>query len=128
MGGRGTYAIGNNVAYTYETVDWIDGIKVLEPIDKSKSLKLPEEAHSSSSYIVLDRNGVFRQYREYNSNHEIVLEIGYHNEPKLGRGKVLHIHIYQTPGADNHKTAITRLLNTAEMRKYRKYFKGVNIK
>lgn len=30
MGGRGTYAIGNNVEYTYKTVGKIDGIKVLK--------------------------------------------------------------------------------------------------
>ena len=30
MGGRGTFAAGNNVAYTYETVGKIEGIKVME--------------------------------------------------------------------------------------------------
>lgn len=62
MGGRGTFASGNPVPYTYETVDKIDGVKVLQPIDKSKSYKLPEEAHSSSSYVLLDKGGVFHQY------------------------------------------------------------------
>ncbi len=127
MGGRGTYAVGNDVAYTFETVDWIDDVKVLEPIDKSKSLKLPEEAHSSSNYIVLDRNGIFRQYREYDSNHRVVLEIGYHNEPKLGKGKILHIHIYHSPGVENHKSSEMRRLTAAEIRKYGKYLKGVII-
>ena len=28
MGGRGTFAAGKNVAYTYETVDKIEGVKV----------------------------------------------------------------------------------------------------
>lgn len=32
MGSRGTLAIGNNVAYTYETVGKIEGIKVLQGI------------------------------------------------------------------------------------------------
>ena len=67
MGGRGTFASGNNVAYSYEMVGKIDGVKVLQPVDSSKSFKLPEEAHSSGSYIVLDKAGVFRQYREYNA-------------------------------------------------------------
>ena len=30
MGGRGTFAAGKNVAYTYETVGKIEGVKVLE--------------------------------------------------------------------------------------------------
>lgn len=67
MGGRGTFAIGNNIPYSYKTVDKIDGVKVLQPIDDKKSLKLPEEAHSSSSYVLLDKDGVFHQYREYDS-------------------------------------------------------------
>ena len=35
MGGRGTFAAGKNVAYTYETVGFIDGVKIL--FKKSKS-------------------------------------------------------------------------------------------
>lgn len=32
MGGRGTFASGNSVAYTYETIGKIGGIKVLNGI------------------------------------------------------------------------------------------------
>lgn len=127
MGGRGTYAIGNNVAYTYKKVDEIEGVKVLRPIDDKKSWKLPEESHSSSSYIALDKAGVFRQYREYNENHEVVLEIGYHVDSKLGKGPILHIHIYHTPGVENHSKAETRLLNNEEKEKYRKFFRGITV-
>lgn len=59
MGGRGTFASGNTVPYTYNTVGKIDGVKILKPMDSSKSLKLPEEAHSSSSYVLLDKDNVF---------------------------------------------------------------------
>ena len=129
MGGRGTFAAGKNVAYTYETVDKIDGVKVLKPMDLTKSLKLPEEAHSSSSYVLLDKDGVFHQYREYNVNHEVVLEIGYHHEKSLGHGDILHIHIHQKPGIDHHNDITTekRKLNRSEYEKYKKYFKGVSI-
>ena len=129
MGGRGTFAAGKNVAYTYETVDKIDGVKVLKPMDSTKSLKLPEEAHSSSSYILLDKDGVFHQYREYNANHEVVLEIGYHHEKSLGHGDILHIHIHQKPGIDHHNDITTekRKLNRSEYEKYKKFFKGVSI-
>ena len=129
MGGRGTFAAGNPVPYTFETVDKIDGVKVLQPIDKSKSYKLPEEAHSSSSYILLDKDGVFHQYREYNENHEIILEIGYHHEPSLGKGDVLHIHIHQKPGIDYHNapTTVKRKLTRVEYERYKSFFKGVTI-
>lgn len=130
MGGRGTYAVGNNVAYTYQTVDKIDGVKVLEPIDKSRSLKLPEESHTAGNqYIVLDKNGIFHQYRKYDENHKVSIEIGYHTEPNFGEGKVLHIHIYHTPGVENHRSTTTesRKLTRSEYNRYRKFFKGVKI-
>ena len=37
MGGRGRFAAGKQVAYTYETVGKVDGVKIINPIDKSKS-------------------------------------------------------------------------------------------
>ena len=52
MGGRGTYAVGNNVPFSYKTVDKIEGVKVLEPVDNKRSFKLPEESHTRNSYIV----------------------------------------------------------------------------
>ena len=66
MGGRGTFASGISVAYTYATIDTIEGIKVLGKIDPTKSGSLPEEAHSSNAYIQLDKEGVFRRMRFYN--------------------------------------------------------------
>lgn len=75
------------------------------------------------------KDNVFHQYREYNSNHEVVLEIGYHHEKSLGKGDVLHIHIHQKPGIDYHNDPTTekRKLNRAEYQKYKKFFKGVSI-
>lgn len=129
MGGRGTFAAGNPVEYTYETVGMIDGIKILEPIDKTKALKLPEESHKSSGYVLYDKDGVFHQYREYNDNHEVVLEIGYHYERSLGKGDILHIHIYQAPGVENHAKAIKYALDSSDpiYKKYRRLFRGVKL-
>ena len=125
MGGRGTYAAGKNVAYTYETVGKIDGVKVLQPKDPKSSFKLPEEAHSSSSYIVLDKTGVFRQYREYNEQHLPVFEIGYHFEKGLSKHgeAVFHYHGYSSPGVDNRGKA--QPITPEIYEKYKKYFKGV---
>ena len=125
MGGRGTYAVGNNVAYTYETVGKIGDVKILERMDKSKSGALPEEAHASQAYIQLDKNGVFRRMRFYNEKHLPVLELDYHNERGISaHGEaVLHIHEYSQPGIEYRLPA--RKASAAEIEKYRIYLKGV---
>lgn len=130
MGGRGTYSAGQSPKYNYETVGKIGDVKILAPIDKAKAPKLPEESHTASNkYVLLDKDGVFHQYREYNSNHEVVLEIGYHHERALGKGDVLHIHVHGKPGIDNHNSPSTvkRKLTRTEYQKYKKLFKGVKI-
>lgn len=129
MGGRGTYALGKNVAYTYKYAGEIGGVKILQPIDEKKSLKLPEESHFSRAYALLDKDGVFHQYREYNAEHKVVIEIGYHNEKALGKGDVLHIHIHQRAGVEYHNAPDTqkRLLTKEEYNKYKYLFKGVKI-
>lgn len=131
MGGRGTFAAGKNVAYRYKTVGMIDGVKVLQPTDNRKSLKLPEESHTAGNrYILLNKKGIFHQYREYDKNHKVILEIGYHLESGLGEGNVLHIHIYHRAGVEFHedsKTTEKRKLTRAEYAKYKKFLKGVEI-
>ena len=127
MGGRGTYAIGNNVEYTYKTVGEIDGVKVLQPVNAKRSFKLPEESHSSSCYVLLDKQGVFRQYREYDSQHRVIMEIGYHNEPLLGNGAVLHVHFHKNPGVEFHnETSKERIYSGHPIyEKYKNLFKGI---
>ena len=122
MGGRGTYAIGNSVAYTYQTVDKIEGVKVLRGINGKHSL--PEEAHSSWAYIKLKPNGTFHEMRIYDKDHYLIAEIAYHPEPKLkgNQQPILHIHQYKR---DNFDVRPPRLLTDEEYKKYKKYFKGV---
>ena len=121
MGGRGTYAAGNNVAFSYKTVGTIDGVKVLQGLGNIH--KLPEEAHSSNAYIGLDRNGNFKVYREYDKDRYLTFEIAYHAESKLDKSNksILHAHDYKR----DMKDRTTRLLTDAEFQKYKKYFKGV---
>ena len=125
MGGRGTFASGNPVPYTYETIGKIDGVKVLQKIDKNASAGLPEEAHSSSAYVLKYANGTFKQMRFYNDDHTAKFDIDYHFEPKLGSRKepVYHIHEYKNGVRD--KTG--RLLTKSEHEKYKKYFRGGNL-
>lgn len=129
MGGRGTFASGNNVAFTYNTVEKIGGVKVLMPSNPKSSLRLPEESHSSSNYLLLGKDGDFLQMRVYNNEKKAIFEIGYHPESKLGSGKdkVLHIHIYEKPGEINHKKATTYKIGPGNeyYEKYKHLFKGV---
>ena len=122
MGGRGTYALGNNVPYTYETVGYIDGVKVLQGLPGHKGL--PVEAHSSYAYIQLHPDGTFRMLREFDSDHYLIREIAYHPEPKLtgNHAPVLHIHEYQR---DNSHDRPGRLLTDEEKTRYWHFFKGV---
>ncbi len=124
MGGRGTFASGKQVGYTYETVGMIEGIKVLQGLN-GNSKGLPAEAHSSSAYIQLHPDGNFKMYREYDKDHYLVKEIAYHPEPDLtGNHKpVLHIHEYKR---DNFSERKPRLLTKFEYEKYKKYFKGAS--
>lgn len=123
MDGRGTFAAGNNVAYTYQTIGKINDVKVLQGIDGSTK-GLPVEAHSSGAYIQLHPDGTFKMYREFDKDHYLVKEIAYHREPKLtGNSEpVLHIHEYKR---DNFADRKPRLLTAEEFKKYKKYFKGV---
>ena len=130
MGGRGTFAAGNSVDYSYKTVGEIQGIKVLQGIGNQHGL--PESAHASKAYIKLDDKGVFREMCFYNSKHELYLEIGYHPEPRLTGNKsisVLHYHRYDH-NFSRYKSAVfirttARKLPDAMKRKYKKFFKGV---
>ncbi len=135
MGGRGTFASGNSVDYSYE-VDTtfsengkINGVKVLKGVEGSGKHGLPEEAHSSSAYIKLKPDGTFHEMRIYDDEHYLIKEIAYHPEPQLNNGNrkenVLHIHEYQR---DNFKDRKPRLLKPEEIEKYRKYLRGVRLK
>ena len=130
MGGKGTYSTGQSPAYTYKTVDHIGDVKVLRPIDETKSFKLPEESHTAGNrYVLLDKDGVFHQYREYNENHEVILEIGYHHEKSLGEGDVLHVHVHTIPGVENHSSAEKFKIGPGDSyyEKYKHLFVGVKL-
>ena len=123
MGGRGTFAAGNPVPYTYETVDMIEGVKVLQGIQGKHGL--PEEAHSSRAYIKIKLDGTFHEMRIYDKDHYLKYELAYHPEPSLdsSRNPVLHYHVY---GRDFSRTAAMKM--TKAMKKhFKKYLKGINL-
>ena len=130
MGGRGTFAAGNDVAYTYQTVETIEGVKVLQGIDGKHGL--PESAHSSEAYIKLKPDGTFHEMRLYDKNHVLYMEIAYHPEYSLTGNRhtpVLHYHLYDASFSQNKNGGFSRtsaaLLTDEMKKKYRKYFKGV---
>lgn len=121
MGGRGTFAAGNNIAYTYETIGKIEGVKILQGLGQKHDL--PVEAHSSRAYIKLHPDGNLSMMRIFDSNHYLTAEIAYHPERKLtGTSEnVLHIHYYDK----NLKRTDAAYLDKATFEKYKKYLKGM---
>lgn len=123
MGGRGSFAIGNMVAYTYETIGFIEGIKILSGLNGKHGL--PEEAHSSHAYIKLKKDGTFHEMRVYDKDHYLRFEIAYHPEPSLDKSRkpVLHYHVYDR---NFHRSSAMKM--SKPMKKhFRKYLKGVTV-
>ena len=115
MGGRGTFASGNIVPYTYETVGKIDGIKVLKGLNGKHGL--PEEAHSSGAYISLYPNGSTKQLRIYNTSLTAKTDIEY----SIHQGRMtFHVHDY----VDGIRQP-ARPLTSEEKNTYSKYFGGL---
>ena len=118
MGGRGTYAAGVIAPFTYKTVGCFHGIKVLEGLGGKHNL--PEEAHSSEAYAKLFKDGNLQMLRFYDKDKYLVLEIGFHREPKLTghQNPVYHIHEYSR---NNFEIRPRRLFTEEDVKKYGKY-------
>lgn len=119
MGGRGSFAAGRSVPYTYRTVGYINGVKVLEGIGNQHGL--PAESHSSFAYIKVDERG-FKEMRFYDKDHYLIRELAYHIEPSVdpSHKPILHIHDYKR---DNFRERPPRLLTESEYEQYRKFLK-----
>lgn len=119
MGGRHTYAAGKmDTPFTYKTVGMFHGIKVLEGLGGKHNL--PEEAHTSSAYAKLCKDGNLQMLRFYDKDKYLVLEIGFHPESSLTghRRPVYHIHEYSR---DNFDHRPPRLFTQDDIKKYGKY-------
>jgi len=122
MGGRGTFAAGKNVAYTYETIGTYEGVKILSGMPGTNLHNLPAESHSSNMYMKLHKDGTMNMLRIYGDDHRLQIEIGYHSEPKLtGHYEpVLHIHYYDK----NFNRTEAAYLDKSTYEQYKKYMKG----
>lgn len=112
MGGRGTFAKGSNVPFTYKTIGQLYEAKILQGIGGMHGL--PEETHSSGAYIALNHDGSTRQLRLYADDLTACLDID--NSPHQGK-KYLHAHDYV-----NGERQYARSLTQEELNKYKKYF------
>ncbi len=139
MGGRGTFAAGNPVPYKYEVdTDFspdgkFHGVKVLKGIEGTGKHGLPESSHSSIAYVKMNPDGTFNMLRVYDKNHNLRLEIAYHSEQVIAKGKpkVLHYHTYGTEFSSTYTKNFSRTThilhkNSKLYKKYKKFFKGVN--
>ncbi len=139
MGGRGTFAAGNSVAYSYE-VDTafsedgkFHGVKVLKGMKDRGKHGLPESSHSSKAYLKMNPDGTFNMMRIYDNNHNLRLEIAYHSEQSIAKGKakVLHYHIYSKDFSQKAKAPFDRTTkvlhkNSKIYKQYQRFFKGVD--
>lgn len=140
MGGRGTFAAGNTVSYKYE-VDTnyspdgkLYGVKVLKGKDGTGKHGLPESAHSSLAYLKMNPDGTFNTLRLYDKNHNLRLEIAYHSEQSIAKGKlkVLHYHEYSKAFSQNKTGQFGRTTgvlhkNSRLYKQFKKFFKGVKL-
>lgn len=123
MGGRGTFAAGKQVAYTYETVDYVDGIKVLLPKDTKASISLPERSNTpGTSYLSYRKDGTFDQLRVFGDDRIPTLDIDYGKH----RGKKsLHVHYYKDGVRGSGNDVVVLHPGDALYERYKRYFKGV---
>ena len=111
---------GFSVPSQWETVDYINGIKVVRPKDSKKSLSLPSCSNTpGTKYILLDKNGTFKQLKKYGKNRiqKYDIDFGKHNNMLS-----LHIHYYDK---DGHKLEGAYPVPKKLLKKYRKVFKNV---
>ncbi len=141
MGGRGTYAAGKQVDFVYETDMHYsfapDGklydVKIIKGKDGTGKHGLPESSHLSVAYLKLNPDGTFHEMRIYDKNHCLRMEIAYHNEPRLGKGKILHYHMYDerfsknSTGEFSRSRAVRITKSMSLYKEYKKYFRGVTL-
>jgi len=123
MGGRGTFASGNPVLYTYETVGKYEGVKILTGMPGTGLHDLPAEAHSSEMYLKLHKDQTMNMLRVYGKDdHLLKMEFAYHPEPKLtgNHDPVLHVHFYDEKF---HRTG-PMYVSKELFEQYKKYMKG----
>ena len=124
MGGRGSFLKdGGFITQRYKTVGFIDGIKILRPVDPRHRLSLPERSGSpNASYVSYNDDGSFRQFITFDDDRMPRYQIDY---GKHKDGISLHVHFYK----DGDRNGGLRYLYPGDdlYERHKKLFVGVPI-
>lgn len=123
MGSRGSFleSGGFSTPRKWDTIDYIDGIKVLAPKDETASMSLPERSNTpGTSYVIYRKDGTFDQLRVFGADRIPLFDIDY----GMHQGKkYLHIHYYED--GIRSKNPVELYPSDVLYRKYKSLFKEV---
>jgi len=106
----------------YKTVNVIAGIKVLQALKINKHGSLPDMSNTpNTSYILLNKNGEFKQLRIYDNSRHPVIDIDYGHSHK--GSDILHLHNWKG-GRENNAHSLTG----KEKKKYGKILREAKVK
>lgn len=125
MGSRGSFleSGGFSAPAKWETVDYVDGVKVLASKDPKASISLPERSNTpGTSYVAYGKDGVFKQFIIFDDNRMPIYEIDYgtHNHEKS-----LHVHYYHN--GERSKDPIRIYPGDLLYEKHKRLFNGVSV-
>lgn len=125
MGSRGSFleSGGFSAPAKWQTVDYVEGIKVLRPKDPKASLSLPERSNTpGTSYLLYRINGTFDQLRVFDEDRKPKFDIDYGKH----QGKIyLHVHFYKDGKRAEGKKVMPLKSGDPLYEKYKRLFKGV---
>lgn len=127
MGSRGSFleSGGFSTPAKWHTVDFVDGIKVLEPKDPKASISLPERSNTpGTAYLSYRKNGTFDQLRVFGKDRIPQYDIDYgRHQGRLS----LHVHYYENGVRASGSNVIFLKKGDVLYEKYKRVFKGVQL-
>jgi len=124
MGGRGSFIKeGGFAKKRYHVVDFVDGVKVLEPKDPREGRGVPERSGTpGTSYVCYRKNGTFKRFITFDRDRMPKYAIDYGTHDGITS---LHVHYYK----NGDKTGGIEYLHPGDelYEKHKRLFKGVRI-
>lgn len=125
MGSRGAFleSGGFSAPAQWQTVDYVGGIKVLEPKNPKASKSLPERSNTpGTSYLLYRKDGTFDQLRVFGEDRIPKFDIDYgRHQGKLS----LHVHYYKDGRRLSGNDVVPLKPGDVLYEKYKNLFKGV---